>query len=259
MRLWKSLFTVLVLLQFSVALSTCAPQVDAAGSVEILSSAGYLDSSGNYHVVGEVQNVGSQAVNFIQVTATFYDSQDIVVDSRFDLTMLYVLLNERKSPFEVALLDVAESSHVSRYSLAVTYLDTSPLPLKLEILSASNHVDDDGALHTVGTLKNVGSEKLVNAKIVATYYDTSSRVVAASSTSFDPELTGDINPNQTVQFEIKLPNERAQYVHTNALAAESNQYTMIPEYPQGTVQAILLSSLLTIFLNKRRKDQRQPR
>lgn len=247
----KASFTILLLLQFSAALSTCATQVEAAGSVEILSNTGYLDSSGNYNVVGEVQNVGSQAVNFIQVTATFYDSHDTVVDSRFDLTMLYVLLNGRKSPFEIALLDVAESSRVSRYSLAVTYLETSPLPMKLEILSHTNQTDAEGNMHIVGNLRNNGDEKLVNAKVVATYYDVSWHVVAAALIGFDPELTGDINPNQIVPFEIILDKARAQYVQTCALAAESNQYAMIPEFPTAIMYLILMVSLFAVAIDTR--------
>jgi hypothetical protein len=219
-------FTILMLLQFCTTLSASVAPARAAGNVEILSHVGYVDSTGNYHVVGEVQNVGTQAVTFVQVTATFYDSQNRVVDSRFDLTMLNVLLVERKSPFQIALLDVAESSRVNHYSLKVTYSETNSLPTKLAILSYSTRIDYDGSMHVVGRLKNLGDEILVNAMIVATYYDTSSHVVAAASTGFDPELTGDIGPNQIVSFEIQLDKERAQHVATYALEAQSNQYAM---------------------------------
>ena len=238
-------FAVLMFLQFSATLSSLCSPVRAAGSVEVLSHTGYLDSSGNYRVVGEVQNVGSQAVNFVQVSATFYDSQNIVIDSRFDLTMLYVILVGRKSPFEIALLDVAESARVSHYSLSVTYLETNEIPMKLEILSHSKYTDAEGNMHIIGILKNFGDEKLVNAKVVATYYDALSHVVAAASVGFDPELTGDIDPYQTAEFEIVLDKSRAQYVHTYVLAAESNQYAMIPEVP--TILMFLIISLVSAF------------
>jgi hypothetical protein len=238
-------FAVLMFLHFSATLSSLCSPAGAAGSVEVLSSTGYLDSSGNYRVVGEVQNVGSQAVNFVEVTATFYDSHNVVVDSRFDLTMLYVILVGRKSPFELALLDVAESAIVSRYSLSVTYLETTELPMKLEILSQSNYTDAEGNMHLAGTLRNLGNEKLVNAKVVATYYDALSQVVATASIGFDPDLTGDIDPYQTVEFEIVLDKSRAQYVQAYALVAESNQYAMVPEVP--TIVVFLIISLVSAF------------
>ena len=199
--------------------------------------------------MGEVQNAGSQAVNFVQVTATFYDSHHVVIDSRFDLTMLYVILFGRKSPFEIALLDVAESARVSHYSLSVTYLETNEIPMKLEILSHSKYTDAEGNMHIIGNLKNLGDETLINAKVVATYYDASSQVVAAALIGFDPELTGDINPNQTEPFEIILDKTRAQYVQTYALTAESNQYAMIPEFPTGIVQLILMISIFAVAVH----------
>lgn len=239
-----------MLLQFCIALSAFVPTARAAGNVEILSNTGYVDTAGNYYVVGEVQNIGGQTVNFIQVTATFYDSQNSIVDSRFDLTMLNVLLEQRKTPFKIALLDVAESSRVDHYTLQVTYLETDPVPMRLVIQSYSNSSDYDGSMRIVGTLKNLGDEKLVNAKIVATYYDASSHVVAAELTSFDPEVTGDINPGQTVSFEIRIGKERAQYVKDYILAAESNQYEMVPELQPQMIAALLsvLALITAVYL-----------
>jgi len=245
LKFLKCVLVTLTLLAALTSLFSLIPKVDAVGNVVILSHTGYLDSYGNYHVVGEVQNVGGQAVNFVQVSATFYDSHNLVIDSRFDLTMLYVILVGRKSPFEIALLDVAESARVSRYSLSVTYLETNEIPMKLEILSHSKYTDAEGNMHIIGILKNFGDEKLVNAKVVATYYDALSHVVAAASVGFDPELTGDIDPYQTAEFEIVLDKSRAQYVHTYVLAAESNQYAMIPEVP--TILMFLIISLVSAF------------
>jgi hypothetical protein len=121
--------------------------------------------------------------------------------------------------------------------------------MKLEILSHSKYTDAEGNMHIVGDLKNLGDEKLVNAKVVATYYDASWHVVAAALIGFDPELTGDINPNQTVPFEIILDKTRAQYVQTYALAAESNQYAMIPEFPTAIMYLILVVSLFAVAID----------
>jgi hypothetical protein len=120
--------------------------------------------------------------------------------------------------------------------------------MKLEIPSYSNYTDAEGNMHIVGNFKNLGDEKLINAKVVATYYDASSRVVAVALIGFDPELTGDINPNQTVPFEIILDKPRVQYVQTYALTAESNQYAMIPEFPTGIVQLILMISIFAVSI-----------
>ena len=252
----KTMLTVIMLLQFTAALYTCASPVKATGSVEVLSDTGYLDALGNYRVVGEVRNTGSQPVNFVQVTATYYDQYGYVIDSRFDLTMLYVILPGRKSPFELALLDVAQSSRVSTYTLTVSYLETAALPMKLEILWHSSITDPQGNIHITGALKNNGDEKLVNAKVAATYYDTYSHVVAAALIGFDPDLVGDIDPNQTIYFQIELQNERAQYAQTYTLAAESNQYTTIPEHPTTMLLLILLPPITLTLITKNRKTRK---
>jgi hypothetical protein len=124
--------------------------------------------------------------------------------------------------------------------------------MELTIFSDSKYLDNDGNMHINGSLENLGNVKLVNAKIVATYYDASSNVVAEGSINFDPELTGEINPGQTVSFEVVLGSERAQYVATYALAAESNQYASITEFPLGFLPSCLFLSLTaTVIIMKR--------
>jgi hypothetical protein len=248
----------LVMLMFLVGLLTSLSSAQAAEPVQILSSTGYLDSSGYYQIVGEVQNIGDQAVNFVQVTATYYDSHGFAIDSRFDLTILYTILPRRKTPFEISLLDTTESSAVNHYTLSATYMETNATPMRLEILNNVSYTDTKGNLHIIGDLKNLGNETLINAKIVATYYGASSSVVAAALIGFDPDITGDFNPGQTMQFEIVLDQSRAQYVQTHILAAESNQYAMIPEFPHNMLMSLLMLLLVsTVFIAKKRPKTRR--
>ena len=124
------------------------------------------------------------------------------------------------------------------------------MPMKLQILSDSSHLDFDGNMVIVANLKNLGDEKLVNAKVVATYYDASSHVVAAALMGFDPEITGEIDANQTVQFEIVLDKSRAQYVQSYALAVESNQYAMIPEFSTSIILILPLILFLVVSIGR---------
>ena len=45
--------------------------------------------------------MGNQTVNFVKVTATFYDSDDTVIATATTFTTISVLLPRRKSPFLV--------------------------------------------------------------------------------------------------------------------------------------------------------------
>jgi len=218
----------------------------AENNLTILSHTGYLDPQGNYHVVGEVQNIGSQTVNFVQIEATFYDPQNHVIDTRFDLTMLYTILPDRKSPFLIALLDVAQSAKVHHYSLTTSFLLTSPIPIGLQILSHNSQTDTQGRIHITGQIKNIETSKAHNIKIVATCYDVKGKVVAAALTDLDP-IEDDLNPNQTRPFEIIINQQRAPLIYTYELTAESLEYAIIPEHPTLT-HAPLLTAILTLAL-----------
>jgi len=231
MKFSNTLLAMPILIVVLVAPAIFMSPVKAVVNVDILSHTGYLDSFGYYHVVGEVQNVGDQAVNFVKIEVVFYDSNNVDVANRFDLTMLYVLLAGKKSPFDIALLDTTQSAKVDHYSLSVTFLAASPLPIGLEILSHSTYVYGDG-FGIIGEIMNIGNEKAIDVKVIATYRDGKGEVVAATLTYLHvptPEES-DIDPGQTAQFEILLDDERAPYVYAYELTAESFQYACEEEH-----------------------------
>jgi len=252
LKLSKSVLSMSILLAVLVAHISFISPVKAAANVDILSHTGYLDSFGYYHVVGEVQNVGDQAVNFVKIEVVFYDSSNVEIASRFDLTMLYVLLAGRKSPFDIVLLDATQSAEVDHYSLSVTFLAASPVPIGLEILSHSSYVDD-GYINIVGEIMNIATEKAHNVKIIATYYDAAGDVVAAMLTYLDP-IQSDLDPGETEPFEILLNDEdRTPYVDTYELTAESTQYAIIPESPTWASTLLVFAVLATaLVIHKRR-------
>ena len=230
MKFSKTLLAMPILVGVLVAPAIFMSPAKAVANVDILSHTGYLDSFGYYHVVGEVQNVGDQAVNFVKIEVVFYDSDNIDIANRFDLTILYVVLAGRKSPFDIVLLDTTQSAKVDHYSLSVTFSAASPLPMGLEILSHSAYAYGDG-FGIVGEIRNIGTEKASNVKVIATYRDGKGEVVAATFTYLHvpiPEQS-DIDPGQTAQFELLLSDERTPYVYTYELTAESFQYACVDE------------------------------
>lgn len=240
-----------MLLIIGILRLTCEVQpVHAATDVDILSHTGYFDSLGYYHVVGEVQNTGDQAVGFVKITATFYDSSDVVIDTEFTYTMLSVLLPSRKSPFDVILFDAVQSTKVDHYSLSVSYSSTSPKPLGLEILSHSAYVDSIGWMHIVGEIKNIETGTANYVKVISTFYDDAGNVVDAEFTYSDPS---DLEPGQKAPFEILLSDDRTPYVSFYELTAESTQYTIVPEFSLTiTLTSLAILTILIATLQKRK-------
>lgn len=247
LRFPKLVFIALIFLAVSTASFSLTSKAAAeTDNVVVLSHTGYLDSYGNYYVVGEVQNVGSQTVNFVRVEATFFDSQNNVIDIRFDLTMLYTILPGRRSPFLIALLDVAQSAKVHHYSLTASFLTTQPIPIGLEIVSHNSQIDTYERMHITGEIKNIQIQIAHNIKIIATYYDTEGNVVAAAQTDLDP-IENDLNPDETRPFEIVLSQERTAFVKRYELTAESLEYAVIPEF-QKITPTLLLFAIFTLAI-----------
>lgn len=221
--------------------------VKAAANIEILSYAGYVDSFGNYHVVGEVRNVGDQAAKLVTINVVFYDSNDAVITGRFDLTMLDILLAQRKSPFDIALFDATLSAEVDHHTLYVNFSTVNSVPASLEILADSSYVDDDESMHISGEVRNLGNEKATNVKLVATYYNKTGKVVAATSAYLDP-TEADLDPGQTRPFEILLSGDRTPYVDSYELVAESTEYVIIPEFSAWESVLVLFAILAIVAI-----------
>lgn len=237
--------SILTLVVVFVVQVSFVSSVKGAAEVHLLSHTGYVDSFGYYHVVGEVQNVGDQTVTLVTIFVTFYDSQGIVVDTRFDLAMLNVILVDRKSPFDVVLLDSVQSAIVDHYGVNMTFSTTSPIPAGLEILSTSSQVDAFGRLHILGQIENVGTATANNVKIVATGYDENGLVVAAAYAYTDPEERS-LDSGLTASFEIIFPEERSPIVSRYEVTCESWQYAAIYELQWWAL--ILMSLVFTSAL-----------
>jgi hypothetical protein len=211
-------------LHMLLALSLVQP-AKATSQVNILSHTIFIDYNGFCHVVGEVENAGAQAIESVKITATFYDSNDIMITSEFNYTYLKVLLEGRKSPFEIILHDTTQSGLVDHYSLSVDFSATQALPLGLRILSDSWYVDGGGWLHITGEVKNTEYQTATNVKIVATFYDDVRNVLDCESSKVH-----DLAPSQSAPFEILLTmTGTVPSVVSYALTAESIQYAIIPE------------------------------
>lgn len=235
-----------------VLLVSFASSVNAAAQVTILSHSGYISSLGWYYVVGEVQNSGDMHLKYVEITATFYDSYDVVVDTSFTFADLNVLLVGRKSPFKLTLFNTEQSAKVDHYSLAVTY-DIFELgkPQGLEILSSSSYVDTLGWMHVVGEIKNIGVYPTTYVEVIATFYDNTGKVVGCGFTFSNPS---DFEADQKASFEIILMSDRVPLVDSYEITAESDQYAVIPEFPSFLILPVFMVAILLAIVVYKKID-----
>lgn len=230
----------------SVLLVSLTSSANAVAQVTILSHSGYIDSLGWYNVVGEVQNSGDIHLKYVKITATFYDSNDVVVDTSFTFADINVLLVGRKSPFKVSLYNTEQSAKVDHYSLGVTY-DIFELgkPEGLEILSSSSYVDTLGWMHVVGEIKNIGVYATTYVKVIAIFYDSTGKVVDCAFTFSDPH---DLEADQKAPFEVPLMSNRVPLVDSYELTAESDQYAIIPEFSSLIAWVVIIGVTTLLIL-----------
>jgi hypothetical protein len=90
--------------------------------LEILSHNSFTDSIVYMHVVGEVMNNTPTVAQFVQVTGTFYDSNNQVVGTQFTYTNPSDIGSGQKAPFELILTSASvPTSQISNYNLSATY------------------------------------------------------------------------------------------------------------------------------------------
>jgi len=196
-----------------------------ADSVNILSHSSYVGILGWYWVVGEVQNVGSQPLDYVRVTATYYRSNGIMVGTASAYIELDILNPGRKSPFLIIYTDTARIPDIDHYSLAISsFSPASALPGKLKILSSEGYIDQSGYVHVIGEIQNLGSTTATFVKLIATFYDQTGKVVAEGDVYSDPY---DVQSGQKAPFDLRLSEKiRVPLISTYALTAQSTQYSL---------------------------------
>lgn len=90
----------------------------------ILSQSSYVDDSGNLHIVGEVINESFQILRFVEVIATFYDANNMVLGTDFTFTSPSTLQPGQRAPFDIIVSEVSiPISLMAYYILSVDYLE----------------------------------------------------------------------------------------------------------------------------------------
>jgi len=175
------------------------PDPTTTQSPIILSHTSYTDDSGYYKIVGEVKNTLNTNLRFVEIIATFYDSENIVIGTDYTFTDISILVPNQKSPFEIS--SFPDKITPASYKLTIDYQTTTQQPLAgLTILSHTASYDTSGYHKIVGEVKNNGASTAEFVEVISTYYDSTGKVIGTSYTFTDPS---DINKGDTAPFEIK--------------------------------------------------------
>jgi hypothetical protein len=164
----------------------------------------YIDSIGDFHVVGEIQNVGSTILNPVVIGGIVY-TLDGGSQSMSNPCVVFVnyMLPQQKAPF---LMDFF-SADLSWLSQGVDHVEFQIIQANetssyqypdLTITSSKVSTDAEGGYWVMGTLQNIGTETATAVRVVATFYNASNSVVAAGY-SVPPD---DLSPSGSASFKV---------------------------------------------------------
>jgi hypothetical protein len=197
--------------------------------VIIVSENTYTD--GYTFIVGEVQNIGSNYLNYVELVATFYDNNDNVVASDFTFTELEILGPNQKSPF---VLNTYPHQNLNIDHYSVTVADTnvvSYFPYSDFRIKGVNTYRDNWYF-VQGEIENTGWLTAAWVKLVATFYNSQGTVIFSDFTyaDIDPLAPGRSSPFElnTYPREINpasydIQVESAEYLSLSYLECDVNQ------------------------------------
>jgi hypothetical protein len=180
-------------------------------NVRVLSYSWHIDiSSGEYLVVvGEVQNVGPNIIDYVRVIGTFYASDGTPLAGNSVKSLTTQILPQQKAPFYmiVPIYDSLTSSWVwdpqsiDYLTILVNYAEPteSSQYQGLEISSHESSTDAYGYYMVTGVVKNTGTQSTNQATVVATFYNSTGSVVAVGTSYLTPSS---IAPGSTASFTI---------------------------------------------------------
>lgn len=247
----------LILVFLTISIIQCSLLFPAYAKEEVIildNHSFYISSDGTLYVIGEVQNVRDKDVQFVRITATFYDENNTVVATNTSNSGLRMIPPGGKSPFQVSIDDENQIQKMYNYSLAISSYDgvTQPFPKTLMILSNSSYISVGGLLNIVGEVKNNGSSESTFTRVLATCYDDNGTVVFINTGLTVPS---NLAPGKNATFNLIIYDENQSGKVTNyALQAESDEAILIPEIPSISIALfITLLSTIVIVRQKLRK------
>ena len=240
----------LVFIVFLLAVICFPMTVNAAPQIEIITShTSYVDSIGYFNIVGEVHNIGDQAANYVEISATLYNSGNEVIITISNYAALAVLLPESKSPFRIEYVDIAQSALVDHYSLNVEFMPTDSIPKQLEIATHDSSIVI-GSMVIEGEVENTGDSTATYVTVFATCYDEAGNVVQVGGVYANPV---DIGVNQKGPFSMMIDYENTDLINSYTLTTESENYAMIPEFSSYFLTILAVSVVsISLLLYKRK-------
>jgi len=210
----------------------------------------YIDDDNLLHIVGEIVNYTDKPINQIEISATTFSNTNSKIVTINSNTPSHTIMPGMKAGFDI-LVPEKDPILVNYYELNFNYKIASAKNQVIEITSSEISRDLHNNLAIVGTVTNQGEITANMINVVATLYDRDGNVVTVSKTQTQPDFLkpGDENFFLVPVFDKKQALDVVDYT----ISAESDEYTVVPEFPLGSGMLLIASVSSYIFLTRNPK------
>lgn len=221
---------------------------NAWAQVSIINDQQYVGEDGVFHIVGEIQNDSSVPLNQIVITATFYSTDGQTLGIKSIESILETILPAKKGPFDLIFFD-KDVSLIDHYSLDVKFKPTDYKTESLEIVSAQDRRDVVDNFIISGTVANHDYRTANTVVVIATLYDGDGKVVAAAKAYTEPQY---LRGGEEAPFLVSVTDKSQSRKATDyLLTVESEEYTVVPEFPLGSGTILVLSVFSYLLFTKK--------
>lgn len=176
--------------------------------VDVQLTNSYVDSYGDYHLLGMLTNNGDSQISPSVVGGLYYQDKTVADATSLNIP-LYVNPGE-SVPFDLSTFQVIDSLEEASGIEKVAQPDlywTFTTDYEVETLEAKDvKVTQDGSYWTItGTVVNTSDRKLSSISAVVMFLDDNHQVMATNSTSvYAPEGSDTIDPGTSNDFSISM-------------------------------------------------------
>lgn len=220
----------------------------AYAQVSIMNDQQYVGEDGLFHIVGEIQNESTVPLNQILVTATFYSEDGQALGTMSTNSILETILPGKKGPFDLIFLS-NEVSQIHHYLLDIKYKPTDYKTESLEIISANDRRDLLDNFIISGNVANHDSRTANTVVVIATLYDIDGKVVATARAFTEPQY---LRGGENAPFLLSVTDKsQSRKIQDYSLTVESEEYTVVPEFPLGSGITLACSVFAYLLLTKK--------
>ena len=215
-----------ILLMFFMSSTTLDSYPTPQNNIEVNHVSTYVDENRIMHVFGELKNIGNKSVTNVTIGATFFDSEDKIINEYKRSAELRTINPGFVSPFEILFIDQKNVNKIKDFKLNANGTEARTQPVDLQIKIDSYRQDILGFYYISGVIFNSGPASANNSIAIATLYDMDGRVIAIGRGLAEPK---DISSNSGASFGLAIVDKlQTPKGDRYSVVADSDEYVSKP-------------------------------